>query len=498
MYFKDLREFIAKVDELGELERVNGAGLDLEIGGIYALNGEAKNPKLMLFDEIPGYPKGFRITTNIIASRARGRLAANIPLDLEGAALRSFLENRLVGKKAVPPEWVASGPVLENVMEGNDVDLSKFPAPLWHELDGGPYIGTASACLELDPYEGWVNIGSYRSQVFDRNHIGYHTAHGHHGQVIRDHYFEQGLDCPVVISMGQEPSLLVATAENEPWGVSELDMCGWMRGAPVPVVKGKTGIPIPANSEFVVEGYIMHPDHEPMRPEGSFGEGGGHYQHIGGISAPVVRVDTVYYRNDFILCGEPPYKRVGRDGSGAPSGNVALLKAIRDAGFHDIVGIGNAGPFMAVAVHQMYAGHAKRVADFLMSGINNRPPRFLVLVDEDVDVHDPREVFWAVSTRTDPEESVHVYKGNWISATSPRPAPHKYEVPLEHGLTMGCVLIDATKPFAWKEHFPPVNDVSPGLRKRILEKWSEYLPDDVVNSSSSKAAVAMGTTREQM
>ncbi|MBI4214110.1 MAG: UbiD family decarboxylase [Chloroflexi bacterium] len=492
MKFDDLREFIAKAQELGEFEQINGAALD-EIGGIYAINGEKQNAKLFLFDEIPGYPKGHRVATNVLSSKKRGRLAANIPLDLEGKDLEAFLSKRLEEKKPVPPEWVTSGPILENVVEGDDVDLYKFPAPLWHELDAGPYIGTSSACFELDPYEGWVNIGSYRSQVYDRNHTGLHTAHGHHGQVIRDHYFEQGLDCPTVLSLGQEPSLLVATAENENWGVSELDMCGFLRGAPVQVVKGKTGIPIPASSEMVLEGYIMHPDHEPMRNEGMFGEGGGHYANS--VPAPVVRIDTIYYRNDPIICGEPPYKRVVGRGSYLPGNEVQLMKMIRDAGFHDVVGISNAGPFLVVGIHQMYAGHAKRVADFVMTGLRNRPPKYLVIVDEDVDIHDPKDVFWAITSRTDPQESVHIYRNNWASAVSPRFTPEQEEIPLEHGLTVGCVLIDACKPFAWKEQFNPVNDVSPAYRKRIMDKWGEYLTEEPQRGDGrGAAAVARGDT----
>src|SRR5438093_1893986 len=256
MHFDDLRQFIAKVEELGEVERINGADPNLEIGAIFAINGQGPNPKLMLFDDIVGYPKGYRIATNVLGSRVRSRLARNIPLELDERELDAFLTKRLYDKKPVPPEYVATAPIFDNVMQGNDVDITRFPAPLWHERDGGPYIGCASAVLERDPESGWVNLGSYRSQVYDRNHVGLHTAHGHHGQVIRDKYFERGLDCPVVISLGQEPSLLAAAGSNEPWGVSELDIAGWIRGEPVKVVKGQyTDVPIPAGSEIVLEGF---------------------------------------------------------------------------------------------------------------------------------------------------------------------------------------------------------------------------------------------------
>ena len=476
--FDDLRQFIAQAEELGEVEHITGADPYLEIGALFAINGQSPNPKLLLFDEIKGYPKGFRICTNVIASKARGRMAQNIPVDLQGKELEDFLIRRMDEKTPVPPEYLESAPILENVLQGDDVDLTKFPAPTWHELDGGPYIGCCSAVLMRDPYSGFVNIGSYRSQLFDRNHVGLHTAHGHHGQIIRDHWFEQGLDCPVVISLGQEPSLLVASNSGEPWDVSELETIGFIRGAPVPVIKGRvTDIPLPAGSEIVLEGFIMHPDHEPMRVEGAFGEASGYYSHIGGHAAPVVRIDAVYHRNDPIINGEPPYKGVSRDGSAIRS-SAEVMRELKRAGFHDIRGVGNAGPFTVVSVHQMYAGHAKRVADFLMSGVNaagqNRPPRMLVLVDEDIDPNDAREVFWAVSSRIDPVESVHIYRNMWIGPTAPRPTPEQKEIPLEHGLTLSSMLIDATRPFAWKEHFPPVNDLSPELRQKMIDKW-EFL-----------------------
>ena len=224
----------------------------------------------------------------------------------------------------------------------------------------------------------------------------------------------------------------------------------------------------------MLEGFIMRPDHEPMKVEGAFGEMSGYYSHIGGHPAPVVRVDAVYYRGDPIICGQPPYKNVRTDDSaGRFTGHIK--KALEEAGFHDIVGIGYAGPFMVVSIHQMYAGHAKRVADYLMSGAADRPPRILVLVDDDIDPNDAREVFWAVNTRIDPAESVHIYRNIWISPTNPRPRPEQKEVPLEHGLTLSSMVLDATRPFAWKDEFPPVVDVSPELRERIIEKWGEFL-----------------------
>ena len=496
--FEGFRDFLAKCQELGEVEYINGADPYLEIGALFAINGQGPKPMLFMFDEIKGYPKGWRMATNIVGSRNRGRLASGTPLDLQGEAMQAWLSKRLDEKKLIGPEYVTSGAVLENVWEGDQVDLTKFPSPVWHELDAGPYIACASAVITQDVDGGYVTIGSYRSQMYDRNHIGLHTAHGHHGQVIRDHWFEQGKDCPVVIHVNGDPSLLAAAGANEPWGVGELGTAGWMRGEPVKVLKGKTGLPVPAGAEIVLEGYIMHPDHEPMRLEGTFGEASGYYQRLSGHESPVLRIDTVYFRNDPISAGSPPYKNVG-GGAGGDGGDVAIMKEMKKAGFHDVRGIGHAGPFTVISVHQMYAGHGKRVADWFMSGINNRPPRMLVLVDDDIDPHDAREVFWAINTRIDPKESVHIYENNWASAVSPRFTPEQAHVPLEHAFTHSCMLLDALKPFAWKESFPPVNDVSPELRKRMIDKYSEYLhlePERGGTASNGRAPAGAGVRSE--
>src|SRR5690606_5989139 len=132
--------------------------------------------------------------------------------------LRAWKQRRTT-LKPVAPEVTSDVPVLENSMSGNDVDLSLFPAPIWHKNDGGPYIGSGSIILTRDPDTGWVNSSIYRVQVHDRNLVTVQfDHHGRHGAMISRKYWDKGEACPIVIVNGQDPSLFIAGFEYLPEG----------------------------------------------------------------------------------------------------------------------------------------------------------------------------------------------------------------------------------------------------------------------------------------
>ncbi len=195
-------------------------------------------------------------------------------------------------------------------MVGDDVDLTKFPWPRWHQRDGGPYI-CATAAVTRDPDSGYINVGSYRYMLLGKNCIVAHIGSGHHGDVIRKKYWAKGQSCPVAISLGQEPALFETAGTNLSWGVSEYGFAGWMRGAPVEVIKGvTTDLPIPATAEVVLEGEMLPPD-EGTQIEGPFGEMSGYYGG-GARPAPVTVIKSVLYRNDPIILGAPPFLGASR------------------------------------------------------------------------------------------------------------------------------------------------------------------------------------------
>src|SRR5215471_251937 len=149
--YQDLREFIELVDKLGALRRIEGAAADFEIGGITELAAGRPDGPALLFDGIKGFPRGFRIFSNAVTNPQRAALALGIdptlrPLD----ALKAWMEKRKT-LTPHPPATVKDAAFLQNTMRGDAVDLGRFPAPIWHRRDGGPFIGSGSIVIMRDP-----------------------------------------------------------------------------------------------------------------------------------------------------------------------------------------------------------------------------------------------------------------------------------------------------------------------------------------------------------
>src|SRR5919204_4679550 len=272
----DLREWLRRIEALGELQTVRGANAEEDIGMATQLLGRTRPSKATLFDEINGYRKGFRVLSNGLGSFTR--VAVTLGLDPAASPhelVRMWQDRVRKGIPSVAAEAVKDGPVFENVLRGDDVDCTIFPAPKWHEFDGGRYLGTGSFDITRDPDEGWVNLGTYRVMVHDRYQLGYYISPGKHGRIQREKYFARGEKCPVAMVVGSDPLLFLASCTELPYGLSEYDWVGGMRGEPVQTVRGKiTGLPIPANAEIVFEGYAL-PDEKML--EGPFGEWTGYY-----------------------------------------------------------------------------------------------------------------------------------------------------------------------------------------------------------------------------
>ncbi|HEX2928459.1 MAG TPA: UbiD family decarboxylase, partial [Candidatus Binatia bacterium] len=184
MGYKDVREWIQKVDEMGELKVIEGADWNLEIGAISVLASKHKeNSPALLFDKIKDYPAGYRILVGFFESLKRSALTTNLPLDISREGFIQSWRERLAKPKSIQPRKVTSGPVMENKFAGDEIDLFKFPVPIWHERDGGRYIGTGHVVITRDPDEGWVNVGCYRVMVHDRNTMGMNISPGKHGRM---------------------------------------------------------------------------------------------------------------------------------------------------------------------------------------------------------------------------------------------------------------------------------------------------------------------------
>jgi 4-hydroxy-3-polyprenylbenzoate decarboxylase len=136
-----------------------------------------------------------------------------------------------------PPEEVASGPILENIESGKEVNLLKFPVPRWHELDGGRYIGTGDAVITMDPETGEVNFGTYRIMVQDEKSVGLYISPGKHGRIHYEKWHEKEKPCPVAISVGHHPIIFRVGAMAFPASGVEYKYAGAALGRPIKIIK---------------------------------------------------------------------------------------------------------------------------------------------------------------------------------------------------------------------------------------------------------------------
>jgi UbiD family decarboxylase len=466
----DLRKFIDQVRSDGELEEIAGAHWNLEIGALTELFAEQVSTPALLFDEIPDYPKGLRVLSNVLYSPRRQALALGVAPEQRGIPLVLEIKRRLAEMKPLPPSEVKSAPVLQNMLAGSAVDIGKFPAPQWHEKDGGRYIGTFDAVIARDPDSGYVNVGTYRVQMHDQNTVGLWMIPGKHGNLIAQKYWSQGKDCPFLIACGVPPSMLLASSLGIPWGVCEYDFLGGLLGEPVLVVTSElTGLPMPANAEIVLEGFAPPPE-KVSHPEGPFGEWPGYYAS-GTIDRPVVKISAIYHRDNPIITGDPPLKTYLNTDMYKYVRAANIWSSMERAGIPDVRGVWfpRQGRFVVtVAIRQRYAGHARQVGHgVLATRDGGRDTRLIIVVDEDIDITNFNEVMWAVATRWDPRRQSEIVS---VPASDLNPTLTAAERAAGE-MVSSCQIIDACRPFASKDQFPEVSGVSPEYKAKILQQW---------------------------
>ena len=478
MAFNDLREFIEKADQMGECKIIEGADWETDIGTISELEVEQPSPRLLLFDKIQGYPSGYRVAVNMFATPRRNALALGLPEEATGVELvRALKEKIKTGIKLIPPVEVETGPVKENVLLGEDVDLYKFPAPKWHEHDGGRYIGTGDCVIMRDPEEDWVNFGTYRIQVHDKDKTTVRVAPSHDGHIIAQKYWSKGMACPAAISCGQAPLLYAAAGwRGLPWGVSEYDFAGGLGNKPIEVIRGVvTDLPIPATAEIVLEGELMSPEVETLN-EGPFGEWPGYYN--GPFQEPVFHVKSILHRNNPIIQGAPPSRFPGVWTLGGHLQKAASLWNELDAQMHGVMGVrivedASIHPMVVISLKQEYEGQAKRAALLAIgSGATSLCLRYVIVVDDDIDPFSNSEVLWAIATRGDPEYAIDIIEGclglpgvAWASPEQKRRGSYEQSV----------AVILACKPYHWMKDFPLSIKSSPERLQKAREKWGSIL-----------------------
>ena len=473
--YDGLRSFLADCEKEGELKIIKDCDWDLEIAALTeTVSEQVDEPPALLFDDIKGYPKGYRVLSIPTASRKRVCIALGLPLDTPKMEIVRQAAKRLKGSKPIPPKEVETGPVMQNIMRDNEVDLLKFPVLKSHKGDGGRYIGTGDTFINKDPETGYVNMGTYRMQVHGPNLLGIWQSPGQQGRTIAERYWKQGKACPVVATFGGDPLLFFLSYTKFPFGVSELDRAGGIMGRAVEVIKGPlTGLPIPAHAEVVIEGEMMPPDVE-THMEGPFGEWPGYYT-VGtkGTSdeQPVVRVKAIYYRNDPILLNMAP------QWPGAPHHSVRfdggiLWEQLEAVGIPAIQGVYVYNPFfVVVSIKQQYAGHAKQTGMAVLgSAACARNGRYVVIVDEDIDPSNMDEVHWAMTTRVDPATDIEIVPNCWATPLDPRMPPDQTA---NGPHTNSRAIYYAVRPWAWKDKFPAVNRIDKDQRAAIVNKFGD-------------------------
>jgi UbiD family decarboxylase len=478
MLWQDLREYLDGLGKLGDLKRVSGATWEADIGAITELMTERQGPAL-LFDDIPGFPRGYRVASNLYTTARRTAIMLGLDPEPQQTIAERF-RKVMADFRPVPPEIVQDGPILQNVLTGDAIDLYKFPTPKWHENDGGRYIGTGVCVIQKDPDSDFVNVGAYRVSVQDAQTCSLFIEPDNHGDVIRRKHWARGEKCPVIVGIGQEPvlmSLAGPTVYRSPDGLSEFAVAGFLHGEPYPVVRGQfTGLPMPAHGEIAIEGYIPSPE-QALRDEGPFGEWTGYYAHKRQPEC-IIEVKAIYFRNDPIMHGMPPVRPVGCTYNPNFGGDdLGPRLELEQAGISGVKRIFTlAYPFMrAVAIEQQYAGHVEDIIRVLEPGGDQHSGNHVwVLVDDDIDVSSPDAVNWAIATRCMPEHDIQVIPGTAVWQLDPRIPPEARREPGVTGrwrYSAHNLIINACRPWAWRDDFPPVNVNSEALRQRTLDKW---------------------------
>lgn len=472
MAFKDLREFIAKLEKEGGIRRIEEeVDWNLEVGAMTRLADEWSLPA-PFFLKIKEYPPGYRILGEPLSNHRRVATAMGMPPD---TPVREMIYQYMMRKQSpIQPVVVKKGACKENIMHGKDVDLLKFPVPFIHRGDGGRYIGTFHLTICKDLNSNWVNWGMYRHMLHNKNTIGLQAGPPTHVRRILQGWDDKNRPMEIAIALGVEPVSTIVAAAPVPYGVSEVDVIGGIREEPMELVQCETvDLQVPAASEIVIEGEVGL--RETME-EGPFGEYtgfmGGHRE-----PRPVIHVKAVTFRNDPILT-------VGNEGMPI-TGTHATQSVTRSAEFWELLK-GNGVP--VVGVHEFTEGCTLVVVVAVRSGLARADDvahsiwasrvgvstPYVVVVDEEVDPFDLKQVFHAIFSRCHPWRGIVRLEHARGQALIPWLSRY------EHKHLLGArAYFDCTWPPDWpKEDVPQVcsfeNAYPDEVKQKALAKWRTH------------------------
>ncbi|MYU21134.1 UbiD family decarboxylase [Streptomyces sp. SID8352] len=486
----DLRTWLDVLEAAGQLAHVRSrVDWDEEIGAItratLALGGPA-----LLFENITDHTQGrcTRFLTGGLGNKHQVRLLLSLPEDTSDQAVVRHLKETF--QRPVPPRVVDTGPVKENILRDDAINLWEFPVPKWHHTDGGRYIDTFCGVVTQDRVTQRDNIGIYRGQVLGERKIGKllipTQGWGGHFQQHR----EAAKSMPVAVVYGGHDALPFCAGTPFPKRICEWDMMGAVLGQPISLVPCETvPLHVPASAEIVVEGYI-DPDPATYEDEGPFGEYPG---YLGGQSSPkpVLRVTCVTHRDDPILRGSLEASRPGfptEDGQlCAYAWSAVAWNMLEDAGVSGITDVWmsavSTGASIIVQIHKMYRGHAQQVAAALWgTAASQWFWKNVIVVEEDIDIRDPVALDWAVAFRVNAGMGdITFYGPTFGSVLDPSTPPEKANAAKYGTGEWTRVLIDATRswererrPEYGNRRYPPLYKLDSALEDRIAKRWPEY------------------------
>ncbi|UCC87671.1 MAG: menaquinone biosynthesis decarboxylase [Anaerolineales bacterium] len=485
MAFTDLSEFVALLEKRGHLKRIKTrVSPELEITEITdrVSKGPLDKNVALLFEDVQG--SEFPVLINSLGHPQRmawalgvedleelnHRLAALIDLKLPqgfGATLAraNDLLNalRAVGLK---PNIVKRAPVQEQVFVGDDVDLRQLPILRCWPQDGGRFI-TLPTVVTRDPITKTRNVGMYRLQVRDRRTLGMHwqlhKGGAEHTRVAQ----ETGVaGIPVAVSLGGDPAVMWCGSAPLPPGIDEFLLAGWLRGKPVELARCITQpLEVPANAEFVIEGYV-NPDER--APEGPFGDHTGYYTPVDDY--PVLHVTAITHRHRPVypttIVGIPPMEdywmgkateRLFLPLMKLFMGEVVDVNMPPEGIFHNLV---------LVSIRKRFPGHARKVINGLWGMGLMMLAKCIIVFDAEVDVQNVRQAMFHALNNVDWARDVIIQEG-------PTDA-------LDHGSYQfafgGRIGIDATRKLpeeGYTREWPDLIQMSTEIKGRVDEMWKK-------------------------
>ncbi len=482
MKFKDLSEFVAFLEQRGELRRVQAqVSCELEITEIADRTIKKGGPAL-LFERVSGYDMPVLINMYGTQQRMAWALGVDRLDDLverlqgllglmqgppQGLVNKLRALGRVVQLGSFQPRTVSDAPCQEVVLQGEDVDLFQLPILKCWPLDGGQYI-TLPLVITKDPQTGVQNYGTYRMQVYDSRTTGMHwqthKVGAHHYRLYQE---RESSSLEVAVALGGDPATIWTGSAPLPPDMDEMAVAGFIREEGVELVRAKTvDLMVPAQAEIVLEGYVI-PGEE--RQEGPFGDHTGYYSMED--EYPVFHVTTITRRRNPIypatIVGRPPmedyYMGKVTERIFMPMIKLILPEVVdinmpAEGVFHNLV---------LVSIRKEYPGQARKVMYGLWGLGLMSLAKTIVVVDHFVDVQNPSEVAWRVANNINPDRDLVVVNGPLDDLDVATPTP-------KFGGKLG---IDATQkgPLeGYPGQWPPDIEMSAEVRNLVDRRWAEY------------------------